>query len=111
MTIDLSTVIAIGSFIGAIATVYHTAGKIHTWVDHQNAQDVRCKEVQEAQNRKVEAIQEETNQKFKEIQEEQCLLVYSVLACLKGLQQQGCNGEVTKAIGKIEKHINKQAHM
>ncbi len=41
---------------------------------------------------------------------EQCLLTYGILACLKGLKEQGCNGPVTEAIGKIEKHINKQAH-
>lgn len=111
MTIDLSTVITISSFLVALGTIYTTAGKIHTWVEHQNEQDVRCKEVQDEQNHKIEAIQEETKEEIKKIQEEQCLLVYSILACLKGLQQQGCNGEVTKAIGEIERHINKQAHM
>lgn len=33
-----------------------------------------------------------------------------ILACLKGLKEQGCNGPVTEAIDKIQKHINKQAH-
>ena len=111
MTMELSTVIAISSVLGAFATIYYTFGKIHTWVDHQNGQDARCKSVQEAQNKKIEKIQKETHEEIKKIQEEQCLLVYSILACLKGLQQQGCNGEVTKAISDIEKHINKQAHM
>lgn len=32
------------------------------------------------------------------------------LACLKGLAEQGCDGAVTEAIAKIEKHINKNAH-
>lgn len=41
---------------------------------------------------------------------EQCLLTYGVLACLKGLKEQGYNGPVTEAIDRIEKHINKQAH-
>ena len=35
---------------------------------------------------------------------------YGILACLKGLKEQGCNGPVTEAIDKIQKHINKQAH-
>lgn len=39
-----------------------------------------------------------------------CLLTYGILACLKGLKEQGCNGPVTEAIDKIEKHVNKQAH-
>lgn len=44
------------------------------------------------------------------IQEELTLVVYSLLACLKGLQAQGCNGPVSEAVEKIEKHINKKAH-
>ena len=42
--------------------------------------------------------------------EELCLLTYGVLACLKGLKEQGCNGPVTNAIEKIEKHMNQKAH-
>lgn len=44
------------------------------------------------------------------LKEEQGLLTYGVLACLKGLKEQGCNGPVTEAIGKIEKHLNRKAH-
>lgn len=33
-----------------------------------------------------------------------------VLACLKGLKEQGCDGPVIDAIERIEEHINKQAH-
>ena len=44
------------------------------------------------------------------IKEEQGLLTYGILACLKGLREQGCDGEVTSAIDKIEKHLNEKAH-
>ena len=44
------------------------------------------------------------------IKAEQALLTYGVLACLKGLKEQGCNGPVTEAINRIEKHINEKAH-
>ena len=44
------------------------------------------------------------------IQEEQTVVVYGLLACLKGLAAQGCNGPVSEAIDRIEKHINKKAH-
>ena len=40
----------------------------------------------------------------------QTLLTYGVLACLKGLKEQGCNGPVSEAINKIEKYLNKKAH-
>lgn len=47
---------------------------------------------------------------IRKINEEQCLITYGLLACLKGLKEKGCNGPVTEAINKIEKHLNKQAH-
>lgn len=47
---------------------------------------------------------------IKEIKEEQLILTKGVLACLKGLKEQGCDGPVTSAIEEIEEHINKQAH-
>ena len=37
-------------------------------------------------------------------------LTKGVLACLKGLKEQGCDNPVTIAITEIEDHINKQAH-
>ena len=47
---------------------------------------------------------------IREIKEEQTILTKGVLACLKGLKEQGCDGPVTAAIVEIEDHINKQAH-
>jgi len=44
------------------------------------------------------------------MKEEQTLLTYGVLACLKGLKEQGCDGPVTEAISKIEKRLNSEAH-
>ena len=54
--------------------------------------------------------QKKQDEDIKAIKEEQTLLTYGVLACLKGLKEQGCNGPVTEAVDKIEKHINKKAH-
>ena len=47
---------------------------------------------------------------IKAIKEEQSVLTRGVLACLKCLKEQGCNGPVTEAISDIESHLNKQAH-
>lgn len=47
---------------------------------------------------------------IREIKVEQSVLTKGVLACLKGLKEQGCDGPVTIAITEIEDHINKQAH-
>jgi hypothetical protein len=46
----------------------------------------------------------------KQMNEELQLLTYGVLACLKGLREQGCNGPVSEAITKFEKHLNDKAH-
>lgn len=54
--------------------------------------------------------QEKQDKDIKIIKEEQFLLTQGVLACLKGLQEQGCDGPVTIAIKQLETHINKQAH-
>ena len=53
---------------------------------------------------------EKNDSDIKEIKEEQSILTKGVLACLKGLKEQGCDGPVTEAIENIEDHINKQAH-
>ena len=44
------------------------------------------------------------------ILEEQTIICFGVLACLKGLKEQGCDGPVTTALDKLEKHLNKAAH-
>lgn len=55
--------------------------------------------------------QSKDNEKeIKDIKEEQELLTTGILACLKGLREQGCDGAVTEAIAKIEEHLNKKAH-
>lgn len=53
---------------------------------------------------------EKQDESIKDIKEEQTILTKGVLACLKGLKEQGCNGPVTHAINEIEEHINKKAH-
>lgn len=60
--------------------------------------------------KRMENMRKTHEEDIKEINKEQCLITYGLLACLKGLREQGCNGPVTEAINKIEKHLNKQAH-
>lgn len=45
-----------------------------------------------------------------ESREERQLIVRGLLACLKGLREQGCNDAVPKAIDEIEEYINGKAH-
>lgn len=54
--------------------------------------------------------QNKQDAEIKALKEEQSVICYGVLAALKGLREQGCNGPVSEAINKIEKHLNVQAH-
>jgi cell division protein ZapA (FtsZ GTPase activity inhibitor) len=49
-------------------------------------------------------------QENRSIKKENTLVICALGACLDGLHQQGCNGRVTEAIDKIDKHINQAAH-
>ena len=59
---------------------------------------------------KIYLKREKNDSDIKLIKEEQGILTKGVLACLKGLKEQGCNGPVTQAIEEIEEHMNKNAH-
>ena len=49
-------------------------------------------------------------EELKSIRKEQTLICYGLLACLKGLKEQGCNGPVTEAMDRMEQHLNQAAH-
>ena len=88
MYITWQTIVTIATVLAALFALIGYYNKGYTWFKKQEKQD-------------ADIIS---------IKEEQTLLTYGVLACLKGLKEQGCNGPVTEAIGKIEKHLNIKAH-
>ena len=79
------TTAAVITALGVILGLFIT---IHKWVLKQNKQD----------------------DDIASIKKEQSILTKGVLACLKGLKEQGCDGPVTEAIFSIEDHLNKEAH-
>lgn len=101
MVIELSwqTVITAGAVVSALTVLITLMVKVVRWVDRQKAQD-----------NELEKLRSKHETDNKAIETELTLLTYGILACLKGLKEQGCNGPVTKAIDKIEKHINNKAH-
>lgn len=42
--------------------------------------------------------------------EERIIILQGLLACLKGLQEQGCDGAVTESISNIEDYLMKKSH-
>ena len=88
MQVAANLIVTVASVITALGVIFGVVFAVYRWYLKQNKQD----------------------EDIKAIKEEQTLLTYGVLACLKGLKEQGCDGPVTVAINQIEKHINKQAH-
>lgn len=84
----IEIIIIIASVITALGTIIACFTTIHKWVLRQNKQD----------------------DDIRSIKDEQKILTTGVLACLKGLKEQGCDGPVTEAITSIEDHLNKEAH-
>ena len=56
------------------------------------------------------ARQQKQDKELAAIRKEQTLICCGVLACLQGLKEQGCDGPVTEALGKLEAHLNHAAH-
>lgn len=54
--------------------------------------------------------QKKQDEELAATQKELTILCFGVLACLKGLKEKGCNGPVTDALNRLEKHLNKAAH-
>lgn len=88
MYITWQTLVTSAAVIAAILALMGYYNKAYKWYQKQEKQDGE----------------------IKAIKEEQTILTFGILACLKGLKEQGCNGPVTEAINKIEKHLNQEAH-
>ena len=132
MYVTWQTIITAGGVLGALTAFVALAWKLFAWVNHQKEQDKEiatlkeklADEVKDIRSEFTEAINDlrshhdqdiqniksESNATVSAIQEEQTLVVYGLLACLKGLNEQGCDGPVSEAIDKIEKHVNMRAH-
>jgi Na+/H+ antiporter NhaD/arsenite permease-like protein len=88
VTINAQTIIGFAALVAAVGALLALYNKGYDFVQRQKKQD--------------EVIHD--------MQAEQELLTYGVLACLKGLMEQGCDGPVKEAVAKFEEHLNKKAH-
>ena len=99
ITLTWQTVVTAFAVLSALVGLVAFFAKGVRWVDKQQQQDSDIK-----------ALRDTHNADMGSMKQEQTLIVYGLLACLKGLKEQGCNGPVTEAISKIEKHLNQKAH-
>jgi len=88
MYIDWDTIINAGKVIGALGVITGLFVGIYKFVERDKRQQAE-----------IEAIKKE-----------QAMICFGIVACLKGLKEQGCNGPVTEALNKMEKHLNNAAH-
>lgn len=112
MTIELTpqTIITAGAVVGALVALATYIAKAVRWVDRQKKQDAEIKALRDYHKQDADKMREDMKHEQAHVNEELTLLTYGVLACLKGLKEKGCNGPVTEAINKIEKHLNQKAH-
>lgn len=121
MYVTWQNVITAGAVITALTVIITLFLKVVRFIDRQKAQDEELarikagqseeiKELRSLHDRDMEQLKAAERTEINAIKNEQTLLVYGVLACLKGLREQGCNGPVTEAINTIEKHLNQKAH-
>ncbi len=99
IVISWQGIITASAVCGAVIALVTYFSKIVRWVDNQKKQDEAIKQLKQHHEEDMTSIKEE-----------QTLLMYGVLACLKGLREQGCNGPVTETIDKFEKYLNQKAH-
>ena len=99
ITVTWQSLITAAAIVGAVVALVSYFSKVVRWVDKQSKQDAD-----------IQNLRKHHEEDMASIKEEQTLLVYGVLACLKGLSEQGCNGPVTDTIDKIEKYLNQKAH-
>lgn len=101
MTVHITVqgIITAAAFIAALIALAGYVFKARDWVKKQDGQD-----------EKIAALAAHHEEDMRDSRAERQLLIYGILACLKGLKEQGCNGPVTEAINTIEKHLNKKAH-
>ena len=99
ITLSWQTIITASAVLAAIVAVVTLFAKGVRWVDRQMKQDGD-----------INALRATHIADMHGIKQEQTLIVYGLLACMKGLSEQGCNGPVTEAIHALEKHLNQKAH-
>lgn len=99
ITVTWQTIITAAAVLAAGIAIVGYLAKIVRWMDQQKQQTAD-----------IEDLRTLHNNDMGDIKKEQTLIVYGLLACLKGLKEQGCNGPVTEGISKIEKHLNQKAH-
>ena len=112
MMVELTpqTVVTAGAVVTAALLLFRRVAGGVRWFDRQERHSADLETLKIKHEADMAALKRVLAEDMQGINREQQLLTYGVLACLKGLQEKGCNGPVTEAIQKIEKYLNAKAH-
>ena len=83
-----TTILGAAAIVTAITVICAAVVKIVGWYLKQKRQDTE----------------------IAHIKSEMTVICFGVRACLDGLKQMGCNGNVSKAKEELDKHLNQAAH-
>ena len=103
ITITPQGIVTAASVVTALALLLGKVFKARDWVIRQDKKD-------ESNANKIENLAKHHDEDMKLVNQELRLVVKGTLACLQGLQQQGCNGPVTASIDEIGSYLNDKAH-
>ena len=135
----MDIVIKIGACLAAVLAIWAAFYGLIKWFQKQNSQTVDIEKLKTEHEKDMLEVRKEMTEMFKSVNEtiadvrkqniadieslrkkesddlkavkdELCEICRALLATLNGLQQQGCNGEVSKAHTALEKHLNQRAH-
>lgn len=95
MYVTSQTIIEVAAIITAIMTIGGVIVAAAKWFFKQHKQDEDIAEIKE---------------NMSEIKSEQYVMNRVLLACLDGLMELGCDGNVTKAHDELGEHLNRMAH-
>ena len=106
----VDVIIKVAALIGAIGGIIGGIYAVFKWFQKQEKQTTDIAALKELHQKDMEATRKKEAEDMQDIKDELCVLSYAMLACLDVFKQQGCNGEVTKAHDRLEKHLNQKAH-
>jgi hypothetical protein len=112
MVIELTmqNVITVASFLTAVILLIQRFARGVRWFDRQEKQSADIEKLRLQHKEDVEKLENELADEVRKNSEELQVLTRGILACLKGLQEKGCNGPVTEAVKDIEDYLNAKAH-
>ena len=112
MIVELTAqnILTAGSVVTATVLLVQRFAKGVRWFDKQERQSTDIEELKNQHDADVEKLESEMSEQIRKNNEELQILTRGILACLKGLQEKGCNGPVTETAREIEEYLNTKAH-